>query len=72
MRIKLQHPEYHDTDGKSIGQLNRDAFYFEIQADGNFETLAHSEVYESKEAALHAIHLITTPDIVEFVDATTP
>lgn len=33
-------------------------FYFEIQATGNFETLATSETYVDKDDALHAINLI--------------
>lgn len=33
-------------------------FYFEIQASGNFETLATSETYASKADAEHAIDLI--------------
>ena len=33
-------------------------FRFEIQAAGNYETLAVSENYATKQAALHAIDLI--------------
>ena len=33
-------------------------YYFEIQSDGNRETLATSELYRSKSAAVHAIGLI--------------
>lgn len=47
MRFKLQPSD--DT---------QQPFYFEIQASGNFETLATSETYASKAAAEHAIDLI--------------
>lgn len=47
MRFKLQH----STDQKQ-------PFYFEIQATGNYETLATSETYVSKADALRAIKLI--------------
>ncbi len=33
-------------------------YYFEIQASGNYETLATSETYVSKPDAQHAIDLI--------------
>jgi uncharacterized protein YegP (UPF0339 family) len=33
-------------------------YYFEIQASGNFETLATSETYVDKSDAQHAIDLI--------------
>ena len=42
-------------------QRSRDAqqpYYFEIQASGNFETLATSETYREKGDAEHAITLI--------------
>lgn len=71
MRFKLQHPQYHDTDGNPIAILNRDCFYFEIQADGNYETLATSEIYESRADAMHAIDLIAGNRIdVEILDIT--
>ena len=47
MRFKLQR-------GTSATQ----PFYFEIQAAGNYETLATSETYVSKSDAQHAIDLI--------------
>ena len=47
MRFKLQR-------SKSTTQ----PFYFEIQAAGNYETLATSETYVSKSDAHHAIDLI--------------
>lgn len=47
MRFKLQR-------SKSTTQ----GFYFEIQAAGNYETLATSETYVAKSDALHAINLI--------------
>lgn len=47
MRFKLQR-------SKSTTQ----GFYFEIQAAGNYETLATSETYVSKADAQHAIDLI--------------
>jgi len=47
MRFKLQR-------SKSTTQ----PFYFEIQAAGNYETLATSETYVSKSDAQHAIDLI--------------
>ncbi len=42
-------------------QRSKDAkqpYYFEIQAAGNYETLATSETYVSKADAQHAIDLI--------------
>lgn len=59
MIIKLQHPQYTATDGSPIGQLNRERYYIELQADGNHETVYTSEIYESREAAEHAIAFIT-------------
>ena len=47
MRFKLQ-------KGKSETRL----LFFEIQASGNSETLVVSEMYKSKEAAMHATDLI--------------
>lgn len=47
MRFKLQ-------NSNSTSQ----PFYFEIQAGGNYETLATSETYVSKSDAQHAIDLI--------------
>jgi len=47
MRFKLQHSK----DPKQ-------PFYFEIQAAGNYETLATSETYVEKADAQHAIDLI--------------
>jgi uncharacterized protein YegP (UPF0339 family) len=47
MRFKLQN----STDPQQ-------PYYFEIQASGNFETLATSETYVSKSDAERAINLI--------------
>ena len=47
MRIKLQR----STDPQQ-------PFYFEVQASGNYETLATSETYVAKSDAEHAIDLI--------------
>lgn len=63
MIIKLQHPHHTSTDGETLPFLDTERFYFEIQADGNYETIATSEIYESREAAEHAIALITSADM---------
>jgi uncharacterized protein YegP (UPF0339 family) len=47
MRFKLQNSD--DAD---------QPYYFEIQATGNYETLATSETYTNKADAQHAINLI--------------
>jgi uncharacterized protein YegP (UPF0339 family) len=60
MRFKLQ-------KGKSETQ----PYFFEIQASGNYETLVVSEMYKSKEAAMHAIDLIKSEaGAATVVDAT--
>lgn len=64
MIIKLQHPRYWDgvlDSGEYVVDTER--FYFEIQAEGNYATIATSEIYESREAAEHAIALITSADM---------
>lgn len=54
MNFCVQHPIDDET-----GEPQLDRFYVELQADGNNETLMTSEVYESHEAAVHMIHLVT-------------
>jgi uncharacterized protein YegP (UPF0339 family) len=62
MRIKLQHAHYQDDPT---------GFYFEIQADGNHETLATSEIYNTKRAAKDAIMLIIgQASLADVVDET--
>jgi uncharacterized protein YegP (UPF0339 family) len=41
-----------------ISQARDGQYYFEIQAAGNYETLATSEMYRQKSDAEHAINLI--------------
>ena len=43
-----------------ISRNSRGEYYFEIQAAGNYETLATSEGYSSKAACERAIDLIKT------------
>lgn len=64
MIIKLQHARHTEFPGR---------FYFEIQADGNHETLTHSEVYETHRSAMEAIGLFEAAGMrFEFVDETLP
>lgn len=53
MRIKLQHAHYTAPDESE--NVDREGFYFEIQADGNYETLCTSEIYNDRRDALLAI-----------------
>ena len=64
MRYKLQHPK------NDFGQRVTDQFYFEVQAEGNYETITTSEVYNSKEAAEHGIGLTFDEDTDTLVDET--
>jgi hypothetical protein len=64
MRIKLQYAR------DSFDMPIPDEFYFEIQADGNYETLATSEIYSSKQAADHAIELIVGDRTDVVIDTT--
>jgi uncharacterized protein YegP (UPF0339 family) len=41
-------------------QSQQGLWYFVIEAAGNYETLATSEMYESRRACQHAIELIRT------------
>lgn len=73
MIIKLQHPRRRLVSGElyvpsepgdvSGIPLDTDRFYFELQAEGNHETIATSEIYNSRQAAEHAIALITSADM---------
>lgn len=70
MRIKLQHPRgFGGISGVTPGTVDRSRFYFEIQANNN-ETIATSEVYNSKQAALDTIKLIEFSDNWDVVDET--
>lgn len=61
MRFKLQN-----------SQDPEQPFYFEIQASGNYETLATSETYVGKADAEHAIDLIKAEaGTAQVVDVTT-
>jgi uncharacterized protein YegP (UPF0339 family) len=67
MRIKLQHAV---PDATSYGS-SAERFYFEIQADGNWETLTTSEVYNDKDSALSTINAFADAGLeFEFVDET--
>ncbi len=52
-----------------IGKSSNGQYYFEIQAAGNYETLATSETYTTKQACQEAINQIkagaTTATVVD-------
>ena len=75
MRIKLQHAHTTDHGGddpaKDYEREIVSGFYFEIQADGNHETLTVSEIYNSRIDAVAAINMFTEAGLeFEFVDET--
>jgi uncharacterized protein YegP (UPF0339 family) len=76
MIIKRQHPKKTVVKkGEESQEPDLKRWYFEIQSDGNYETLVNSEIYNSEEAMNRTIDLLVNDarnNNVRIVDATKP